>query len=303
MDILRYSRRDNVYVHTSHTTLSVPGALMKRALPSYEDLADGMGEEGEIIEQVSFAEIASDSVNVSVSEDEEFGLKAVLPVGKFNEKFREGDTPASGEEYLCTVRSERMKMNRIINCEPEEVGNSVKLRELCKDEVLEIEVEEGWAQSYWKCYQESEIQFLRDIENSKIPDEPEFEHLVKLNPTELHKKFYENDPIEPNMKFLSHLRNDQELTEKLLNCHKIWLESSSAALQIETEEERSKVATWLQALLMCLDTRLTSPQISNLRQLTRSLRANHPEFREIVLVIAYKYGQHDLIKIINRRTQ
>ena len=90
------------------------------------------------------------------------------------------------------------------------------------------------------------------------------------------------------MSVLGYLRSDQDLTEKLINCHKAWLESS--VLKTAEEEVRSQVATWLQAFL-------TSPQISNLRQLARSLDTNHPEFKEIVLVIAKKYGQSDLIKI------
>lgn len=261
---------------------------MKRALPSYEDLAYGKEEEeGEIIE--SLGSVQSVSVENYHSEDEELGLKTVLPVGKFNERFKEGDTPVSGEEYLCTVRSQRNQMARIIKSEVEVNGKGIELKELyAESTLLEIDVE--WAERYWKCYQESEKQFLETIESTEIE---ELNELFRFNSTEMYKKLYETNEIEPNMAVLGYLRTEQELTEKLINHHRNWLES----LTPKTVEERSKFATWLQALIMCLDARLTSPQISNLRQLTRNLDTVHPEFKEIVLVIAYKYAQGDLIKI------
>ena len=269
---------------------------MKRALPSYDDLTLVEGnEDGEIIEESrEFVEsFDSGKGNDGLSsEDEEFGLKAVLPVGKFNEKFKQGDTPASGEEYLCTVRTERKQMTRILRYEGDASGKSIELKELHKGEVEELEVDVNWVERYWQCYQESENQFIASVENISIEN---FAEISRINSSELYAKLYENSEIEPNMSVLGYLRSDQDLTEKLINCHKAWLESS--VLKTAEEEVRSQVATWLQALIMCLDTRLTSPQISNLRQLARSLDTNHPEFKEIVLVIAKKYGQSDLIKI------
>ena len=275
-------------------------SLMKRALPSYDDLVDGNAEEdGEIIEDCESENCILELSDHS--EDEEYGLKAVLPVGKFNDKFKEGDQPASGEEYLCTVRSERLKMNRIIKAyvgEGECGGVGVKDL-LCRNEtaIKVVDAEEEWAEKYWKCYQESENQFITNINC-------DFDGNIVLSShwssTELYKKLYENGEIEPNMAVLNILRNDPELTEKLINCHRNWLESS--VIQLSNELEREKVATWLQALLMCLDNRLTSPQISNLRQLAYCLDSTYPEFKEIVLVIARKYGQHDLIRI-NRQNK
>lgn len=264
---------------------------MKRALPSYEDLADGNEEDGEIIEETTAESEFVASEESYSDEDEEFGLKTVLPVGKFTDKFREGDTPASGEEYLCTVRSERKQMARIIKSEEVESSNAIELKELCQDSsIRKAEVDAEWAGKYWKCYQESERQFLDTVELAEIE---ELSDLFRFNSTEMYKKLYETNEIEPTMTVLGYLKSEQELTEKLLNHHKNWLES----LPPKTAEERSKLATWLQALIMCLDARLTSPQISNLRQLTRNLDTDQPEFKEIVLVIANKYSQGDLIKI------
>ena len=272
---------------------------MKRALPSYDDLVDRNAEEdGEIIEDCKSANSISELSDHS--DDEEYGLKAVLPVGKFNEKFKEGDQPASGEEYLCIVRSERLKMNRIIKADvEEEESGGVGVKDLLgKNETVGrvVEVDEEWAEKYWKCYQESENRFLASI-NCDFDGNTE---LFSRNSTEMYKKLYENSEIEPNMAVLNFLRNDPELTEKLINCHRNWLESS--VLQLSNELEREKVATWLQALLMCLDNRLTSPQISNLRLLSYCLDSAYPESKEIVLVIAWKYGQHDLIRI-NRQNE
>ena len=275
-------------IKTSAFSIASP-LQMKRALPSYDDLTLVEGnEDGEIIEESrEFVEsFDSGKGNDGLSsEDEEFGLKAVLPVGKFNEKFKQGDTPASGEEYLCTVRTERKQMTRILRYEGDASGKSIELKELHKGEVEELEVDVNWVERYWQCYQESENQFIASVENISIEN---FAEISRINSSELYAKLYENSEIEPNMSVLGYLRSDQDLTEKLINCHKAWLESS--VLKTAEEEVRSQVATWLQAFL-------TSPQISNLRQLARSLDTNHPEFKEIVLVIAKKYGQSDLIKI------
>ena len=78
---------------------------MKRALPSYDDLVDKNAEEdGEIIEDCKSAK--SISVLSDHSEDEEYGLKAVLPVGKYNENSRKAISQPQ-EKNTCALSDRR----------------------------------------------------------------------------------------------------------------------------------------------------------------------------------------------------
>ena len=268
---------------------------MKRALPSYEDLF----EEGEIIEE----ERAVLNKNVklilkefeSSDEELEMGLKAVLPVGKFNEKFREGDVPESGEQYLCTVRSQRKKLENIVSVSFEDGTGGVELDVLIKN-VEEIEVDKKWADEYAECLKKSEGEFHAQLDEIL---EEFFIDFSNLTPSEWHKKIYETGEIEANMNVLRAIKDSQEICGKLLNLHKRWLNGESEnQLNLDSIEILNKTATWLQALIMCRDSRLTSPEVANLRQLAVTLMAHGDriEMMEVILAIVKKYGQLDLIK-------
>lgn len=265
---------------------------MKRALQSYDDLdvENENGEEGEIIED----ELEENTREDCLSDQEEFGLKAVLPVGKFNANFKEGDTPASGEEYLCAVRCERKKIPLIIKSDENAESTGIEIQKLFKQNVQVVEIDGEWAEKYWKCYKESEKTFLQSISEYQI-DETDFENFTKMSSIDLYKKFYKEIEIVPSINFLAYLKSNQDFTEKLIFYHKNWLDPCTLT-PIESEQNE-RIATWIQALIMCLDDRLTSPQISILRQLVQILNSNHQEFKEIILVVSYKYGQKDLIKI------
>lgn len=267
---------------------------MKRALPSYEDILEESvldTEEGEIVETATISPMEDDEDDC----DLEFGLKAVLPVGKFNEKLKEGQVPESGEQYLCTVRSQRKTLERIIKAERlDQKESAVKLEDLLKNKSsLVLEVEREWTEQYWTCYQESEMVFLRSINDYENTQDI----LLEYTPTEWYTKLYTNVEIEPNMSVLKLIKDSQDTCDRLLNLHRKWLAVESG--EIDSNKRMNLMATWLQALIMCRDSRLTSPEIANLRHLAALLMQKHgerPEMREIVLVIVKKYGQSDLIK-------
>lgn len=274
------------------TRVSCPCWRMKRALPSYDDLFQVV-EEGEI-EDTETGE--TDEKNVSDSSEDEMGLKAVLPVGKFNEKFREGDVPESGEQYLCTVRSQRKKLENIVSFPVEKVKR-VSLNRLIKkfgaeEEIKVVEMDRKWAETYGTCLVKSEKEFHEKLDEiSEDYDLSAFE----LKPAEWFYKMYETREIEVNMTTLRVFRDEQDICEKLLNLHRRWLESDQ--LKMESEDEVNRVATWLQALIMCRDGRLTSSEIANLRLLAVALmcRGDRIELKEIILAFVIKYGQIDLI--------
>lgn len=269
---------------------------MKRALPSYEDLF----EEGEIIEEIRTTTVINDKKVFESESDVELeimGLKTVLPVGKFDEKFKEGDLPESGEQYLCTVRSQRKKLENILSVEVEE-GKGIKLNVLICDVVEPFEVDRKWAEEYVDCLKKSEKDFHTQLDEiSNDFDNFDFD---KLTPTDWYKKLYETGEIEANLKILRLIRDSQEICEKLLNLHRRWLSKESEnRLDLDSEEVLNKTATWLQALIMCRDERLTSPEIANLRQLAKTLMSHAEdkiEMREIILAIVKKYGQVDLMR-------
>ena len=306
---------------------------MKRALPSYEDLEADGHEEGEII-VLEGEEVSEEREN----EDEDFVLKPVLPVGRYSSTFREGDDPSSGEQYLCTVRSQRLQMKRIIAVEGEERGNTVgvDLDTLCKKYGTAawcLEVDRDWAEKYWKCYCDTEKTFTEQLAATEDNHESEHDLRLDFTATEWYNKLYRTEEIEPTLPILRAMHEDQAVIEKLVNLHRRWIEmgcdcegmfegkveddinSSSNAISTSnvcvclsftgvndtTSKLICKVATWLQALLMSLDSRLTCTEIASLRQLALLLTERFPqvaEFREIVLVIAKRYGQADLIKFI-----
>lgn len=280
---------------------------MKRALPSYEDLEifTETGEEGEIEESENEEAEESSIEDSQDSSLEEIGLKPVLPVGKYTETFKEGDVPQSGEQYLCTVQSERKKLGRIFVCERRERDDSkgVALEDLCKrfGGQREVEVDMEWAEGYWRCYEENERSFLANLsqieEEAAVSDSP-IKYLSLSNPTDCYSKLYATGEIQPSLSLLKLLQDDQELVAKLINFHRKWFETDVFA---DEPEILGKVATWLQALLMVRDSRLTSPEIAALRQLAAVLiekYRNFTEIKEIVLVIGKKYSQFDLIKFI-----
>lgn len=269
--------------------------VMKRALPSYEDLLVEEGEEeGEIIENDSKETFEKESY------DEEFdmGLKAVLPVGKFDEKFREGDVPESGEQYLCSVRSQRKKLEPVVSAKIEGKGG-IPLEVLVKSRIedTKMEVDLKWADEYSKCLERSEQEFHDNLNLVDFEDSDEF---FKLTATEWYKKLYETSEIEPNMRVLRVFRESQEICDKLLNLHRRWLTCEDDQLRLDLSEkcQVNKAATWLQALIMCRDSRLTSPEIANLRQLALALLdyGDKIEMKEVVMAVVRKYGQSDLIK-------
>ena len=266
---------------------------MKRALPSYEDLLEE-GEEGEIREEliVNFS-----SNEFSDDDDDEMGLKAVLPVGKFDEKFKEGQVPESGEQYLCTVRSQRKKLENIVSVvgvEGEKGGVSVDV--LVKKFVVDkrIEIDKKWAENFCECLEKSEKEFHAELDSQEKIDCEDFNFTVK----EWYQKLYETAEIQADMRILRMLRDSQEICEKLLNLHCKWLkEGSENQLEMDSEEDLNKVVTWLQALVMCRDSRLTSAEIANLRQIAVALmdHGDRIEIKEVVLAIVKKYGQIDLV--------
>lgn len=261
---------------------------MKRALPSYEDLF----EEGEIIEETAVVSVTSES-----DSDEEMGLKAVLPVGKFDEKFKEGNVPETGEQYLCTVRTQRKKLENIVSV-PAEEGKGIKLNVLIKSGGFEpFEIDRKWAEEYAECLKKSEKEFVESLDITETFDICDFD---QLTPIEWYKKLYETGEIEANMKILRVIRDSQDICEKLLNLHRRWLGNESEnRLNLDSEAILNKTATWLQALIMCRDQRLTSPEIANLRQLATVLMSQAEdkiEMREVIVAIVKKYGQVDLIK-------
>jgi hypothetical protein len=286
---------------------------MKRALPSYEDLF----EEGEIIiedgavnEVVVEAAVSNTTglINESSDEELEMGLKAVLPVGKFDEKFKEGHVPESGEQYLCTVRWQRKKLESIVSIAVERGEGGVKLDDLIKFGFEAIEMDGRWADEYAQCHERSEREFHSQLDklseindvDSGIKDEDEISSCFQLiNPSEWYKKLYETEEIIANLRVLRVIKDSQDICEKLLNLHKRWLNGESDnKLNLESNEILNKTATWLQALIMCRDPRLTSPEISNLRQLAVILMPHaHDkiEIREVIVAIVKKYGQVDLV--------
>lgn len=276
---------------------------MKRSLPSYEDLIFEE-EDGEILED-SFPEDAF----VDESDEEDLGLKAVLPVGKYGHSFREGDEPLSGEQYLCTVRSQRLKLKRIFVHEREINASRIDLGELCKKysgnaEMITLALDRIWAEKYWKCYRDSEQSFLSQLDSCPEDEEEKGQDSkMNLNRTaaEWFTALYLTSDLQPTVAVLKELQNNQHIIEKLINLHRKWLDSSGDDPKIADNDTDNldHAATWLQALLMCLDSRLTSPEIASLRLLAASLIKSFPDsrkFNEIVLVIGKKYGQTDLIK-------
>jgi hypothetical protein len=290
--------------------------MMKRALPSYDDLskdfAESVEEEGEIIENDSFLKCSEEAAD---EDAEDFGLKSVLPVGKFDATFKVGDVPSTGEQYLCTVRFQTKRLPKVERSE-----DSLKTcRPISVDKLIgfegkaQVELKEAWSETYWKAYLESEARFQSQMLESVSDNDC----LLSDNDCLLSgfikgsswKAFWwrrlygqENEILKPSMQTLTDFRAQQDLVLKLLNLHGQWLQVG--------DELHSKVlvdgpvldltATWLHALLMCLDSALTSPEISVLRDLVVVLACeafkNLTEFHEVILVICKKYKQSDLIK-------
>lgn len=278
---------------------------MKRVLPSYEDLILET-EEGEISENNGNGIFDVTEEVLEGDEDYGLGLKPVLPVGKYDSTFKEGDEPTSGEQYLCTVRSQRSKLNKIFSCPVSSTDSGVSLNDLFKKygtgQQSQLEVDRKWADDFWKCYTENELSVLERF--NLIQDEREdgyggtLDDFI-LNPTDCFTKLYVTDEISPTLTRLKALREDQLLVEKLLSNHKKWLENEPI---VDDPDTLNKFVTWLHALLLLRDSRLTSPEIALLRQLATVLCSEKyrsiESFREIVLIIVKKYAQNDLIKFI-----
>lgn len=278
---------------------------MKRVLPSYEDLILET-EEGEISENNGNGIFDVTEEVLEGDEDYGLGLKPVLPVGKYDSTFKEGDEPTSGEQYLCIVRSQRSKLNKIFSCPVSSTDSGVSLNDLFKKygtgQQSQLEVDRKWADDFWKCYTENELSVLERF--NLIQDEREdgyggtLDDFI-LNPTDCFTKLYVTDEISPTLTRLKALREDQLLVEKLLSNHKKWLENEPI---VDDPDTLNKFVTWLHALLLLRDSRLTSPEIALLRQLATVLCSEKyrsiESFREIVLIIVKKYTQNDLIKFI-----
>lgn len=279
---------------------------MKRTLLSYEDLTDEQIslEDGEIIEDSSKE---YEKIIDSSGDEEEFGQKPVLPVGKFDSSFKDGDEATCGEQYLCIVQAQRKKLGKVLR-KPESSnddnnGNSVKIFDLLgryglKTAIETVSVNEEWAEKYWQCYKRGEESFLKQL-NSLDDSKNDLDQISGLSAQELMNKFYEDVQIEPTISFLRDIKSDQSLCERLLNLHIRWIRDEEGGFE-NNEENLNRLFNWIQALLMCRDDRLSSMEVACLRQLAAELvkqfGAERTEVKEIVLVIAKKYGQIDLIK-------
>lgn len=266
---------------------------MKRQLQTYDDLS---AEEGEIYEESPRIPVAVTAPNPrsrtkskpsSESEDEiDFGQRSVLPVGSFSKDFTDKDEPTSGEQYLCLVRHQRIQLPKVEVAEPQDsLGKDLNL--LVKTEITSINVNREWATKYWTAYQEHRERFLIELDGvaEQEPEAFEFDKAAWFC------KLY-NQSSGPTMSFLASL--PQEIVLKLISFHVSWMKDLCP-------DKSELAATWLQALLMCLDLQLTSPELSVLRSLTKVIPRT-PMFNEIALVIARSYGQHDLINEVEELT-
>ena len=247
--------------------------MLKRPLPVYDDLSS---EEGEV----------SSSSSSDVESDQEFSLKPALPVGKFDANFRETDEPTSGEQYLCLVRHERKKLP------PLEVAKEVKqisalktLKELLvgfRDSCVVKELDSEWAEHFWNGYRQYEATMLALFESVKEVN-VDFPSGPSVGAADWLKFFQEN---KPSTEICVALQEEQDLVMKLMHYYTNWIQSSTY-----TELD------WLSSVLLCLDRKLSSQQISSLRRLVNALAAleNNEKANELILVICKSYGQHDLV--------
>ncbi len=246
--------------------------MLKRPLQVYDDLSS---EEGEVLS----------SSSSEAESDREFSLKPSLPVGKFNENFRETDEPGSGEQYLCLVRHERKKLPGLeVAQEVKVVSGTKSIHEIIagfRDSCAVKELDATWAEHFWNGYRQYEAVMLALFDGIK-------EVNVQLPGAEAGaavwlKYLQEHEPSEETCVAL---QEEQDLVMKLVNYYTTWIQSDTIT-QLD----------WLSSLLLCLDRKLSSQQIYCLRRLVKVLASleRNEKADELVLIICKSYGQHDLL--------
>lgn len=260
--------------------------MLKRPLPVYDDLIEDLedreaGEDGE----VAFSSLSlSASASSDVESDEEFALKPVLPVGKFDGAFTEADEPATGEQYLCLVKHERKRLPRTeVASESASFGNLKSIEELisgfCGSSCVKV-LDGQWAEHFWNTYQQYDAAMqcmLDSIEevNVQLPgtkDQNEWLNYLRENT--------------PSTEICVALQEEQELVCKLIQHYTNWIQNGTY-----------RELEWLSSLLLCLDRHLSSQQISSLRGLVKALATleNNSKADELLLIVVKTYGQHDLV--------
>ena len=247
--------------------------MLKRPLNVYDDLSDY--EDGQVV--------SSSSSESEAESDQEFLVRPVLPVAKFDASFRESDEPSSGEQYLCLVRHERKKLPQTEVAKTVVVGSLKSVEELLSgfaEATCVKELDATWAENFWNSYRLHDAATLALFDsvsqvNVKLPgtkDQSEWLAFLQEN--------------EPSTEICVALQEEQDVVMKLIQHYTHWIQSSTY-----TE------LTWLSSLLLCLDRKLSSQQIFQLRKLAKALSylTDNEKANELILVIAKIYGQHDLI--------